>query len=400
MQAFSGIRVIDFTHVLAGPFCTYQLAVMGAEVIKIESPARPDMMRTEGASRALGEQGLGSHYLAQGGNKKSVQVDFTVEQGQDIVRKLVATADVLVENYRCGVMARHALGYDDLKQINPRLVYCSMTGFGHTGPKAQHPAYDNVIQAFSGLMAHTGNAETTPVRVGPPVLDYGTGSQAAFSVSAALFQRARTGKGQHIDVSMLDAALMMMSTSVVDTQIKGCAPVPPGNDSLTHPGYGCFETSEELLMIGAFTSKQHACLWRSVGCDDVAEQVKNLDSISMSERLEQDRALLAERLLSRTARQWEDILNDAGVPAARVRTLDETLNHPQVLSRRVLGSAPGYSPDGAGLKTPVAAFGFEHGGPSIDRLAPPGGLHTDELLQEIGYSERQLQALRDEGVVA
>jgi crotonobetainyl-CoA:carnitine CoA-transferase CaiB-like acyl-CoA transferase len=297
-------------------------------------------------------------------------------------------------------MDKYRLGYDDLKSLNPRLIYCSITGFGHTGPKAAHPAYDNVIQAFSGLMSHTGDAASSPTRVGPPVLDYGTGSQAAFSIAAALFQRGQSGVGQHIDVSMLDAAIMMMSTSVMDTQINARAPVPPGNSSLTHPGYGCFETSDGLIMIGAFTNAQHAALWRALGCESVADEVALLDNIALRDRLEKDRTLMAQRIMTRTAQQWEALLNEAGVPAAKVRTLDEALNHPQLVSRQVLRAANSYSSDEADLKAPVAAFSYRHDGPSLQRHAPPRGFHTDEVLQEIGYGEQQVHALRESGVVA
>ncbi len=400
MQPFSGIKVLDFTHVLAGPFCTYQLAVMGAEVIKVEAPGQPDMMRTEGASHTLGEQGRGSHFLAQGANKKSIQVDFCTPQGRDILRKLVIDTDVLVENFRCGVMDSNELGYASLKEINPRLIYCSMTGFGHTGPKAQHPAYDNVIQAFSGLMAHTGDTTTAPVRVGPPVLDYGTGAQAAFSIAAALLQRHQSGVGQHIDVSMLDAALMLMSTSVMDTQVTGAAPVPPGNASLTHAGYGCFDTPDGQIMIGAYTARQHAALWHAVGCPELADEVEQLDSFALRERFQRDREILSGRLKALTAREWEDVLNEAGVPAARVRSLDETLTHPQVKARGVLGKVRGFSTDDAALQPPVAAFQYKHDGPAVDVHAAPAGFHTDEVLSNSGYTRAQLDEFRDAGIIS
>ena len=400
MQAFEGIRCLDFTHVLAGPFCTYQLAVMGAEVVKIESPQQPDMMRSEGAGAALGAEQRGSHFLAQGANKKSLLIDLHQSQGRVLVERLVAETDVLVENFRGGVMAKLGLDYAALKEINPGLIYCSMSGFGHTGPKAQHPAYDNVIQAFSGLMAHTGSADTGPVRVGPPVLDYGTGAQAAFAIASALFQRTRTGRGQHIDVAMLDAAIMLMSTSAVDTQLTAAAPVAPGNSSLTHPGYACFEAAEGQIMIGAFTARQHEGLWRALGRDDIADEVATLDSQQISARLESDRKVMAEIFQSRSAQHWEDLLNDAGVPAARVRQLDEALKHPQVASRRVLQQPQGFSAADDELKSPVAAFHFEHGGPSVTHHAPPRGQHTEEILQNLGCSAEEISALKDDGVIA
>lgn len=399
MQAFEGIRCLDFTHVLAGPFCTYQLAVMGAEVIKIESPAQPDMMRNEGASSALSNDLRGSQFLAQGANKKSLLLDIHQKQGLEIIRSLVEGADVLVENFRGGVMAKLGLDYSSLKKINPTLIYCSMSGFGQTGPKAKHPAYDNVIQAFSGLMAHSGNGDTGPVRVGPPVLDYGTGAQAAFAVASALFQRTRTGKGQHIDVSMLDAALMLMSTSVVDTQITGAAPVPPGNSSLSHPGYACFDTDDGQIMIGAFTPKQHADLWRALGRCDMAEEVAELGSQALAARLAADRKLMAEVFRLNNAQHWEDLLNEAGVPAARVRQLDEALAHPQVASRQVLQQPAGFSAEDGELKTPVAAFQYEHDGPVVNHHAPPRGHHTTEILQNLGHSDAQIDQLRRDGVI-
>lgn len=399
MQAFEGIRVVDFTHVLAGPFCTYQLAVMGADVIKIESPKSLDMMRSQGVSDSLANEQRGTQFLAQSANKRSILVDFHTEEGRCIVRSLIKSADVLVENFRGGVMAGAGLDYDAVKVINPTLIYCSLTGFGQTGPKAQHPAYDNVIQAFSGLMAHTGTTTTAPVRVGPPVLDYGTGAQAAFAVSAALFQRSKTGTGQYIDVAMLDAALMLMSTSVVDTQVTGAPPVPPGNSSLTHTGYACFDTPDGQIMIGAFTAKQQADLWRVLKQPALADLVADLDYRELVERVDQDRVLIAELLMAQPAQHWEDVLNEAGVPAARVRQLDEALQHAQVASRRVVQSAAGLSDGPDGLQVPVAAFSYEHDGPAVSRHGAQPGQNSVEILLELGYTEAQISAFDKAGAI-
>jgi len=399
MKAFEGVRVVDFTHVLAGPFCTYQLAVMGADVIKIESPNSLDMMRAEGVSESLADEGRGSQFLPQSANKRSLIVDFNSDEGRVIVKRLIKSADVLVENFRSGVLARAELDYDSVQKINPYLIYCSLTGFGHTGPKAQHPAYDNVIQAFSGLMAQTGSTDTAPVRVGPPVLDYGTGAQAAFAVSAALFQRGNTGLGQHIDVSMLDAALMLMSTSVVDTQLTGGAPVPPGNSNATHPGYACFDTSDGQIMIGAFTGKQYSELWQVLGQPGLSELVARLDTRELAARVRQDRALLSTLLMAKPAQWWEDELNTAGIPASRVRQLDETLKHPQVESRRVLQSANGLDSEYKNLKAPVAAFSFEHDGPEITQHGARPGYSTTEILLDIGYTPEQISTLETAGTV-
>ena len=232
VKAFEGYRVLDLTHVLAGPFCTYQLAVLGAEVIKIEPPGEPDMVRAEGASEVLNRQGMGIMFQSQGANKRALSLNLKCEAGRAIFRRLVAVADVVVENYRAGAFPSLGLGYEDLASLNPSLIYCSITGFGQTGPKAGHTAFDNVIQARSGLMATTGTVDTAPVRVGAPVLDYGTGAQAAFAIAAALLRRERTGQGQRLDVSMLDAALVLMASAVATSEASGEPPVPHGN---SHP---------------------------------------------------------------------------------------------------------------------------------------------------------------------
>jgi len=205
-QPFEGIRVIDVTHVLAGPFATYQLAVLGADVIKVEHPDDPDQSRGGGTDKALNPAQLGTSFLAQSSNKRAITLDFKIERDRDILKKLVATADVFVENYRPGALDALGLGYEALSAINPRLIYASFSAFGDTGPQRQRTAYDHVIQATSGIMAMTGTKEVNPVMFGAPAIDYATGTTGAFALSAALFQRERSGRGQRIDMAMLDVA--------------------------------------------------------------------------------------------------------------------------------------------------------------------------------------------------
>ena len=399
MRAFEGIRVLDLTHILAGPFCTYQLAVMGADVIKIESPSMPDYMREEGTSDEMGEQRRNTQFVCQNGNKRSLCLDLSTERGAQIALKLVETADVLVENYRKGAMERHGLGYDAVSKINPKLIYCSMTGFGHTGPKAGHAAYDFVIQAFSGLMAATGTPNENPVRVGPAVLDYGTGAQAAFAIASALFQRTQTGKGQKIDVAMADAALMLMSTHVMDAQTLGRSEVPFGNIMPTKAGYSMYETADGLLAMGAATPAQYQKMWRVLGRDDIATQIDGLSRKDLKPMATQDKSILDEILATRDADHWEDVLNEVGVPAARVRRVDEAIEHPQVHSRRVLQEGPMVPETSQQLRVPVAAFGYEHGGPEYQSPAPLLGEHTHELLAELGLENQEIDTLCRDGVV-
>ena len=396
MLAFEGIQVIDMTHVIAGPFSTYQLGVMGATIIKIENPSNPDMMRFEGVDYDSNKRAMGTSFHAQSANKLSVAVDIKTADGQEIIRKLSKESDVLVENYRCGSLENLGLGYKSLKTQNPGLIYCSLTGFGQTGPKSQHTAYDNVIQAFSGLMASTGSVGNSPVKVGPPVLDYGTGAQAAYAISAALFKRTRTGTGECIDVSMLDAALMFMSSGIADYQSSGKAPIPTGNSSATKPGYACYPTEEGLLMIGAWTPKQYARLWQVLG---ESEKAKIIDGHNPAEPYadpEEDRRQLKDLLSRKTAEDWEIILNKNMVPAARVRNLDEALNHAQVQSRQLLQDGKANN----GRSVPVAAFDYAEEGPSVRSSAPIFAAHTENIMLKLGYSLSDIKSLSQRGVVA
>ena len=224
MQAFDGIRILDLTHVLAGPFSTYQLALLGADVIKIESRDATDMSRETGPDDDLNEVMMGTHFMTQGSNKRAITLNLKTEEGRQIMTQLIETADVLVENFKRGTLEKLGFSYETMKQINPKIIYCSITGFGHTGPKGEDGAFDNVIQAYSGIMEATGPADDRSVMVGPPVLDYGTGAQAAFAISAALLRRERSGESQHIDISMLDCALMLMSSSVLNHSQTGLPP--------------------------------------------------------------------------------------------------------------------------------------------------------------------------------
>ena len=396
MRPFDGIRILDLTHVLAGPFCTFQLGVLGADVIKIEAPNAPDMTRVDGIYPEWNDEFFGTYFHAQNAGKRAVTLDLTTEDGKAVMRKLIETADVLVQNYAGDALENLGFGYEAATAINPKLIYCSMTGFGRTGPKSNDPAYDIVIQAFTGVMAANGPPDGQPVRVGPPMVDYGTGAQAALAISAALYQRQNTGKGQRIDVAMADCALMMMSAFVVDALMSGDAPQRHGNNHPGLAGYRTYETSDGTLMIGAWTNEQFVRLLDALGESVRAAEIRQTPRGKLKESLQTDSALIAQHMKTRPASEWEDFLNAARVPAARVRTLTEALEHPQIQSRTVLQTIEG---EHGRATLPVAGFSYAHGGPALDRPPPRVGEHTDEILRELGFSENSIASMRGKAAI-
>ena len=381
-RPFEGIRVIDVTHVLAGPFATYQLAVLGADVIKVEHPDDPDQSRGNGTDRALNRAQLGTSFLAQASNKRAITLDLKSERDRSILKKLVATADVFVENYRPGALEALGLGYEALSAINPRLIYASFSAFGDTGPQRQRTAYDHVIQATSGIMAMTGTKDFNPVMFGAPAIDYATGTTGAFALSAALFQRERSGRGQRIDMAMLDVAMILMSSHLAGYLRNGAHPKPHGNRH-AHATNGAYETKDGLLMLGASNLHQQRRLWTVLERPDLIKRT--------NDEREQDHAretaVLTEVLKTRTANEWEEFFQARHVPAARVRTMGEAVADPQIASRGVIhhhAGAPGIE---GGFGVPVAAFTFAHDGPRIDTPPPAVGQHNEEILAELGLAK-------------
>ncbi|HVV92582.1 MAG TPA: CaiB/BaiF CoA-transferase family protein [Hyphomicrobiales bacterium] len=394
MRPFEGIQVVDLTHVLAGPFATYQLAVFGADVIKIEMPHDPDQTRLLGADRALSAGRMGTYFLAQGANKRSMTVDLKTEPGRKILKKLVARADVMVENYRPGAMAALGLGHEDMAKLNPRLIYVSMSAFGQNGPRGTQTAYDPVIQATSGLMAATGTPETSPLRMGTSAVDYASGTMGAFAIAAALFQRERTGQGQYVDMAMLDVAMILMGTHVTGHLRNGWQPKPTGNK--VEVSTNClYEASDGPILLAASNLRQQKRLWAVLGRPDMAKSTNEERRADYAREV----ATLTEIMKTRTAQEWEDFLQANHVPAARIWTLAETLLHPQLATRDVLHGFAG-APGVAGpFAVPKAAFKLAHGGAEIESPPPRFGEHNDVILTELGYGADEIEALRAAGVI-
>lgn len=390
---FAGLRVVDATHVLAGPFAAYQLGLLGAEVVKVEHAGDPDQSRDSGPDAALCAAGMGTYFLTQASNKRSLTLDLKQEAGRAVLRRLLATADVFVENYRPGAFAALGLGYAEVVRDNPRLIYCSMSAFGQQGPRGGQTAYDHVIQATSGLMHATGTEEGGPTRLGAPAVDYCTGAIAAFALATALYNRERTGRGCHLDLAMLDVALLMQASHIPATS-RGRPPRRHGNRH-EHATSSCYPTADGLLMLGASNLRQQRRLWAALGRPEMA---KDSNPARYADR-DREAALLTELLAARPAAAWEDHLQAHHVPAARVRSLPEALADPQLASRAVLHRHEAVPGAEGGVTVPLTAFTLDGAGGTVTGPPPRLGEHTDAVLAELGYSASEVAALRDGGIV-
>jgi crotonobetainyl-CoA:carnitine CoA-transferase CaiB-like acyl-CoA transferase len=395
MRPYEGIKIIDITHVLAGPFAAYQMALLGADVIKVEHPTDYDQSRDTGGDRTLNRQRMGTGFLTQASNKRAITLNLKTEKGREILKKLVKDADVLVENWRSGAFPALGLGYDDLRPINPRLIYCSMTAFGQDGPRGVQTAYDQLIQATSGMMAMTGTPDVNPIKTGAPVIDYATGTMCAFAISSALFQRERTGHGQYIDSSMLDVSLMLMGSHITSYMRTGHEPKPKGN-RMDRASSQLYEAKDAPLMIAAGNRGQHERLFRAVGREDIAAQSSHDEREELYETQTEELQKIIEQ---RTADEWEHYLQSRHVPAGRVRRLSECLQDSQLASRRVLHRHEKIEGVEGPVTVPLAAFKFAEGGPSIETAPPRLGQHTDDVLASLGYSKDDITKLRADGVI-
>jgi crotonobetainyl-CoA:carnitine CoA-transferase CaiB-like acyl-CoA transferase len=393
-----GIRVLDLTNVLAGPFACHQLAHMGADVIKVETRDGGDLARQLGADPELNQRHMGVSFLAQNPGKRSITIDFKHPTGKEVFRKLVRTADVLVENFRPGVMKRLGLGYEDLLKENPKLIYCAISGFGQDGPLRDLPAYDQIIQGMSGVMSITGAPENAPYRVGYPVADTIGGITAAFAVAAALADRERTG-GTFIDVSMLEAVMATMGWAVSNHLVAGREPRPMGNENVTASPSGTFRTGDGLLNIAANKQEQFEAVCHVVGRPELVGDPRFSERQARLQHRFELKALLEEAMAARSTDAWWKLFNQAGVPAGPVYSVPQALDHPQVAERGMVGSfanAPGVGRDIRLVRT-----GFKVNGqaPRVDAPPPTLGQHSEEILADLGYSPLEIEALKEERAV-
>ena len=389
-QALDGYRIVDFTQVFAGPFATQQLAQLGAEVIKVEQPGVGDMTRSGIADPAQGSVQPG--FLACNLGKKSLTLNLKEDSAIEVVRRLVMSADALVENFRPGVMKRLGLDYDTVYSWQPNIVYCSISGYGQAGPNAGRPAFDGAIQAASGMMSLTGHPDVGPLRTGYYGVDFSTAMNAAFAITAALLRRERTGKGQHIDVAMMDTALALIAPQLGGYYASGRVPELLGNRSPTgQPSANVFATADGYLQVVGLRDAHAAKILELLGLADLAERfptardrIKNFDEIDQR---------MHERFLTSTSREWLQLLLEAGVPVSEVRALPDVAEDPQHQHRQAIAEVPIASGEQQRVRTVTGAHVANEDGPKAESAPPRLGEHTRELLRSLEFDEAEITAL-------
>jgi len=397
MKLLEGIKVLDLTMVLSGPFATLHLALLGAEVIKIEPPESGDLARRLGNLPELNNRLMGTSFLAQNANKKSLTLNLKQPEAQQIFRKLAENSDVVVENFRPGVMSRFGLSYDSLRTINPRLIYCAISGFGQTGPDAQRPAYDQIIQGLSGTMAINGDERLNPLRCGFPVCDTVGGLNAAFAILAALFHRERTGEGQFIDIALLDSIMPLMGWVAANLLIGNEQPSLLGNDNFTAAPSGTFATKDGYINIAANKQAQ----WEAL------VDILSLSELKTDPRFEQRDVrkknrkalspLIEAKLKEKKTAHWIEVLNRRSIPAGAILGLGEALNQQQITHREALRTIHVEEIGDLRLFNLTAKFDKTPAG--IESPPPKLSQHTGEILTRLGYSDKQIDALKKSGAI-
>lgn len=393
MGALSDIKVLDLTRVLAGPYATMVLADLGAEIIKIEQPGKGDDSRAYGPYK----NGESAYFMSLNRNKESLTLNLKAPEGKEILKRLVEKVDVLVENFRPGTMEKLGLGYDVLKEINPRLVYASSTGYGQTGPYSQRPAYDAVVQAMGGIMSITGQADGKPTRVGTSVGDIFAGLFCAIGILSALHERENSGKGQFVDVAMLDCQVAILENAISRYEFTGEIPRPIGN---RHPSIVPFEPFDTLtapIIVAAGNDR----LWVTL-CDlmelDIASDPRFITNSLRNENYQALRPILADRFMTKTAEEWQFMFDEAGIPCGPINTVDKVVKNEQVVAREMILEVE--HPVAGTTRIPGIPIKLSRTPGEIRMAAPVLGADTEKLLsQYLGLTSDQVAELREKQVI-
>jgi CoA:oxalate CoA-transferase len=396
-KILEGIKVLDLTNVLSGPFTTLHLALLGAEVIKVENPKDGDLARKLGIVPELNKRLMGTSFLAQNCNKLSITLNTKSPEGKALFQRLVKDADVVVENFRPGVMERLGLGYQTLAELNPRLIYCAISGFGQTGPDALKPAYDQIIQGLSGEMAVNGDERLHPIRTGFPVCDTVGGLNAAFAVMAALFHRERTGEGQFIDVALLDSIMPLMGWVAANLLIGGEQPTLMGNDNFTAAPSGTFRTQDGHINIAANKQEQWEAVCEVLELPELMTDSRFQERDARKKNRRELTPLLEARLAQKPSGFWVRELNGKDVPCGEILELEAALRQPQIQHRQALRKVAV-----AGIGD-IEVFGmtalFEKTPGTVDAPPPTLGEHNRQVFGSLGLSEAEQAELKTKGVI-
>jgi len=397
-RALEGIVVVDFSHVMAGPYASHLLRLMGATVIKIEPPKIGDAMRNYGPDRRY--DGMAPAFVGVNAGKKSLVLNLKDPRALEAAKKLIATADVVLENFRPGVMARLGLDYASVKPLAPRVVYCSVSGYGQHSPRRDWPAIDNIVQATSGMMSLSGHLDDEPTRVGFPVVDTLTGQTAALAIMTALFRRERTGEGEFIDVAMFDASLAFMTSAVVPYLVTGQPLERTGNVGYSgQPTSGAFKASDgRLISLGVVQQAQFESLARELQCGHWLTDARFTTPDLRRKHLQEMQSELSTVFAKAPAADWERRLSNAGIPCGMVRTVAEAVELDGLEERQLKISLNIPSlPDKQNIGVMNTGFLFSSDSPSVNEPPPKLGEHSEEILESLGYDAAARREILGDG---
>jgi crotonobetainyl-CoA:carnitine CoA-transferase CaiB-like acyl-CoA transferase len=397
MGPLTGMKVIELAHIMSGPVCGMMLADMGADVIKVEKIPGGDDSRRFAPILECGET---SGFMIVNRNKRGVALNLKTEGGRRVLTRLLSDADVVTENYRAGTMEKFGLGYDTLKESNPGLIYCAISGFGRSGPYAAKGGFDLIAQGMSGLMSMTGEEGRPPVKAGSPVADINAGILAALGIAAAYAEKLRTGRGQMVDTSLFEAALQQMYWPAANYFADGSISPKMGSANSTSAPYQVFRSRDGWINIGAANQNNYLRLLEVLGMPELAGDPRFATNPDRMANREQLVLLLTERLQQRTTEEWMRDFDAVGLPAGPVLNIDEALSHPQALARGMITETDHpLAGKVKGLGLPIHFSGMQHDEAPASRPAPLLGQHTLEVLQRCGYTEQDIRRLQQENAI-